>query len=84
MRSANLKHAVALAIAQAQQACDPRQNALMDRTDLEETIARLKHLLEELSSACDDLECSVGTLSDTPLLVDQLDGYRIHPSHANQ
>lgn len=83
MRPASLKEAVTLALAEAQQAGDPRQNALMDRTDLEQTIARLSNLLEKVSRACDGLEGRVEALSEKPLLLDHLDCDWIRPPQSN-
>ena len=53
MDSSTLHRAVKAAITQAEHACDPQQNTLMDRTDLQRTIGRLKRILEQVERAYD-------------------------------
>ena len=55
MESSNLQRAIQRAIAEAELACDPSQNGLMDRDDLLRTISRLKKTLEQISYLCDNL-----------------------------
>lgn len=54
MESSNLQQAIQRAIAEAL-ACDPSQNGLMDRDDLQRTISRLKKTLEQISYLCENL-----------------------------
>jgi len=55
MESSNLQRAIQRAIAEAELACDPSQNGLMDRDDLLRTISRLKKTLEQISYLCENL-----------------------------
>ena len=55
MESSNLQQAIQRAIAEAALACDPSQNGLMDRDDLQGTISRLKKTLEQISRLCENL-----------------------------
>ena len=55
MESSNLPQAIQRAIAEAALACDPEQSGLMDRSDLQRTISRLKKTLEQVSHLCENL-----------------------------
>lgn len=55
MESSKVQQAIQRAIAEAALACDPSQNGLMDRDDLQRTISRLKKTLEQISYLCENL-----------------------------
>lgn len=55
MQASDLERAVKRAICEAALACDPEQSGLMDRSDLQRTISRLKKTLEQVSHLCENL-----------------------------
>jgi len=64
MEPTNLHRAVKSAIAEAEHACDPLQNTLMDRTDLQRIIGRLKRTLEQVERAYDAVQDQQAELSE--------------------
>jgi len=83
MDSSTLHRAVKAAITEAEHACDPQQNTLMDRTDLQRTIGRLKRILEQVERAYDVVQGRQAELSErlTRSYIEPDWAHRAAPNH---